>query len=222
MFFGRRSKEKDSQEKKSEAEKNGMAPTSVTAPLAEAQAPDPAKEPTAAPANAVTSASSAALELDHEEAKRSMAAARQVSAMFGEVVRLLMRTPQYKGLSLTDLDWLVVPALLSGQVSVATAQFKTNGAMMPVGVVLWARVSADVDKRLAAQSGEAIRLAPKEWTSGDIVWVAASAGDGRVLSEMLKRLSTKEWAGNEVRIMVRAKDGKPTVATLAARSAEAA
>jgi hemolysin-activating ACP:hemolysin acyltransferase len=93
--------------------------------------------------------------------------------------------------------------------------------MMTLGAVLWARVSAEVDKRLAAQPGETIRLAPREWASGDIVWVVASAGDG-VLSEMLKRLSIKEWAGKEVRIMVRAKDGKPMVASLAAGSAEAA
>jgi len=221
MFFGRRSREKDTQEETSKAEKNCTAPTTGTAPLAEAQEPESAKEPTVVPANAVTSASSAALGLDHEEAKGRMPTARKVSAIFGDVVTLLMRTPQYKGLSLTDLDWLVVPALLSGQVSVATAQSKTNGVMMPVGAVLWASVSADIDKRLAAQPGEAIRLAPKEWTSGNIVWVAAGAGDGRVLSAMLKRLSTKEWAGKEVRIMVRAKDGKPVVATLAARSAEA-
>jgi hemolysin-activating ACP:hemolysin acyltransferase len=111
-----------------------------------------------------------------------------------------------------------VPALLSGQVSVATARSKTNGAMMPAGAVQGA--FHDIDKVCRpARGGRSAR--PGEWTSGNIVWVAASAGDGRVLSEMLKRLSTKEWAGKEVRIMVRAEDGKPAVATLALRSAEA-
>jgi cytolysin-activating lysine-acyltransferase len=133
-----------------------------------------------------------------------------------------MRTPPYKELWLSDLEWLVVPALLSGQVSVATAQSRTNGATMTVGAVLWARVSAEVDRRLAAHPGETMRLAPKEWTSGEIVWVVASAGDGRVLGEMLKRLAKQEWAGKEARIVVRAKDGTPMVATLAAGSAMAA
>jgi hypothetical protein len=41
MFFGRRSKEKDTQEGNSKAEKNCTAPTAGTAPFAEAQEPEP-------------------------------------------------------------------------------------------------------------------------------------------------------------------------------------
>jgi hemolysin-activating ACP:hemolysin acyltransferase len=133
-----------------------------------------------------------------------------------------MRTPEYKDVSLGDLEALVVPPLLSGQVSVATAQSKYNGVTTPVGAILWARVSSEVAKRLASQAGSAIRLTPEEWKSGDIVWVVASAGEGRVLSEMLKQLSKREWTGKDVKIVVRPKDGKPTVATLAVQSSQAA
>jgi hemolysin-activating ACP:hemolysin acyltransferase len=165
---------------------------------------------------------SAVPELGDEEANRRMAAARHVSATFGEIVTLLMRTPQYRGISLGDLESLVVPPLLSGQVSIATAQSKNNGGTTPVGAILWARVSAEVAKRLASQAGKAIRLAPEEWQCGDIVWVVASAGESRVLSEMLKQLSRRDWAGKEVRIVVHPKDGKPTAATLVVQSSEAA
>jgi len=160
--------------------------------------------------------------VDDEEAKRRMAAARHAYATFGEVVTLLMRAPNYKHLPLGDLKSLVVPPLLSGQVSVATAQSKNNGVTAPVGAILWARVSADVDKRLASQAGKAIRLAPEEWKCGDIVWVVASVGDGRVLREMLKQLSRREWSGKEVKIVVCPKDGEPTAATLAVQSPQAA
>ena len=86
--------------------------------------------------------------LNDEEAKQRMEAARHASATFGEIVTLLMRTPEYKGLSLGDLDSLIIPPLRAGQVSVATAQSKTSGVTAPVGAIAWARVSADVAKRL--------------------------------------------------------------------------
>ncbi len=217
MFFGGRPKEKGPDKDDSNSETTSAPAATAADPLGAA---DAAKSADVATSASCTTPESHP-ELDHEEAKRSATAAQGVSAIFGEVVALLMRTPPYKELWLTDLEWLVVPALLSGQVSVATAQ-STNGVTMTVGAVLWACVSDEVDKRLAAEPRETIRLAHKEWTSGDIVWIVASAGDGRVLGEMLKRLSTKEWADKDVRIMVRAKDGKPKVAHLAAGSAEAA
>ncbi len=161
-------------------------------------------------------------ELDAGGAQQQMVAARHASATFGEIVTLLMRAPAYKGLPLGDLESLVVPPLRVGQVSVATAQSQSNGVTAPVGALLWARVSPEVAGRLTAHVGEDIRLAPDEWKSGDIVWVVASVGDGRVLSEMLKQLSKREWAGKDVRIVVRPKDGKPTVATFATGATEAA
>ena len=206
MFFGRKTKDEAGK-----VDKNCFAPGGAM------RAAEPAKPATPGNGNLSVSA-----ELGDEEAKRRMATARDASATFGEVISLLMRTPEYKGLSLGDLDLLVVPALLRGQVSVATAQSKTSGVMAPVGAIVWARVSEEVATRLAAQAGKTIHLAPDDWKSGNIVWVVVSAGEGRVLSEMLKQLSRREWAGREVRIVVRPKDGKPTVATLAAQSTEAA
>ena len=157
-------------------------------------------------------------ELDAADAQRQMAAARQAAATFGEIVTLFMRAPAYRSLSLSELDALVTPALRLGQVSVATAQAKTTGVVLPVGAVLWACVSPQIADRLAAQAGESIRLDPTEWKSGEIVWVVASVGDGRVLGEMFKQLSKREWVGREVKIVVRPQDGKPTVAMFATAS----
>jgi hemolysin-activating ACP:hemolysin acyltransferase len=86
--------------------------------------------------------------------------------------------------------------------------------MAPAAMVLWARVSADVDKRLTASAGSPLKLTPGEWTSDDIVWVVACVGDGRVLKEMVTRLQGKEWAGKVVKTVAIGKDGKPAVGTL--------
>jgi len=205
VFFGRRSKDKNAK-----VEANGNAPGAVV--------PGGESAYSAAPANGNLLVPP---ELDDEASKRRMAEARNASATFGEIVALLMRAPEYKTFPLGDLESLVVPPLLNGQVSVATAQSKNSSGTTTVGVILWARVSEEVAKRLASQVGKPVRLAPEDWKSGDIVWVAASAGGGRVLSEMLKQLSKQQWAGKEVRIVVRPENGKPTVATLAAQSSVA-
>lgn len=156
------------------------------------------------------------------EAVRSMSVARDASATFGEIVMLLMRTAEYGGMPLRDIEALVIPPLANGQISVATAQSNGSGVTTPVGAVLWAMVSEEVAKRLASEAGKSIPLAPGEWKSGDIVWVVATAGEGRVLSEMLKQLSKREWGGKVVRVVVRPKGGEPTVATLTVQSSQAA
>lgn len=155
------------------------------------------------------------------ESIRRMSAARDASATFGEIVMLLMRTSEYRGMPLRDLEALVMPPLVNGQISVATTQTNGSGATTPVGAVLWAMVSAEVAKRLGSEAGKSIPLAPEDWKSGDMVWVVATAGEGRVLSEMLKQLAKREWGGKDVRIVVRPKGGEPTVATLAVQSTEA-
>ena len=167
-------------------------------------------------------APSVSRELSKDEAERQMAAARHAAATFGEIVTLLMRAPAYGGLPISELEALVVPPLRLGQISVATAQSKTSGVALPVGAVLWARVSPEVADRLAAHAGANVLPAGNEWMSGDIVWVVATVGEGRILSEMLKQLSLRDWAGKEVKIVVRPKDGMPAVATLATTAPGAA
>ena len=146
-------------------------------------------------------------------------AAKAITAAFGEIVSLLMRAPLYKHYSLSDLEWLVLPALLSGQFSVAVAQSKANGLSAPVGLVLWASVSEDVDRRLSGAPGQPARLAPPEWKSGDILWVIVTAGDGNVVQGLLGQLHKKQWEGRPVKLFARTKDGKPTLLTLNAKAA---
>ncbi len=93
------------------------------------------------------------------EAIRSMSAARDASATFGEIVMLLMRTSEYRGMPLRDLEALVMPPLVNGQISVATAQSNGSDVTTPVGAVLWATVSEEVAKRLASEAGKSIPLA---------------------------------------------------------------
>ena len=173
-----------------------------------------------APAATKPNGDGAAPELSPEQLRQMAGASKAVTATFGEIVSLLMRLPQYKHYALSDLEWLVAPALLTSQFSLATAQSKTKGLTAPVGLVLWASVSAELDKRLSAAPGQPIRLQPQEWKSGDMIWVILAAGDERVIQGMLKQLQEKEWADKKpAKIFARAKDGKPTVVTLENKAA---
>ncbi len=148
-------------------------------------------------------------------AKEARPDLRGLIATFGEIVSLVMRTKVWRERPIRDLEELILPPLLSGQFSIAEAQSKANGLVSPVAVVLWARVSADVDQRLAAQLEGPLRLSAAEWTSGDILWVVEAIGEPKVLREMLKRLATKDWAGKAVKMRAKGKDGKAVVAVLA-------
>jgi hemolysin-activating ACP:hemolysin acyltransferase len=122
-----------------------------------------------------------------------------------------MRSPHYKHHTLADLEWLVLPPLLTGQFSVAEAGPKEGGARFPVAVVLWASVSVDVDKRLTENPAAPIRLRPDEWRSGDILWLVDAVGDGRVVAPLLKRLGETVWGGKDVRVRVAAQGRSPRV-----------
>ena len=161
----------------------------------------------------------AAPPLAPEEAKRRALVAKHFAAAFGETVAILMHAPEYKKFSLEDLEWLVVPAVTTGQFSVTTAQSKASGSTTPVGVILWASVSPEVDRRLSKSPGLPIKLAPQEWKSGDILWVIATVGDKRILQGMLNHLQQKDWAQKPVKILTQGKDGKPTVTLLGMKAA---
>lgn len=50
--------------------------------------------------------------------------------------------------------------------------------------------------------------------SGDTVWIVDALGEPRVLEAMMKQLATKQWAGKQVKLPARGKDGKMAVAIL--------
>lgn len=160
-------------------------------------------------------------QLSDEQRRKLASASKMVAAAFGEIVSLLMRTPNYKHLMLSDLEWFVVPAVASGQFSLAEAQSKSSGITQPMGVVLWARVSPEVDQRLHENLDQPIKLKPGDWTSGDILWLIEAAGEARVIEALVKRMRETIWAGRTVKLRARGPDGKAAIGTLPATEAAA-
>lgn len=169
-----------------------------------------------APAAAATNGTG---KLSPEDAKKRVVAAKQMAAAFGEVVTLLMRSPTDKHHALTDLEWLVVPAVARGQFALAEAQSKETGAVSPAGAVLWALVSEEIDKRLSDLSTP-LRLKPAEWRSGNIPWIILATGDTRVLAGLIQQLTKTVLEGRAPKMRVRGADGKIAVGHLEIKEKE--
>ncbi|MBO0881280.1 MAG: toxin-activating lysine-acyltransferase [Mycobacterium sp.] len=148
---------------------------------------------------------------------------------FAQIVAVLMRDPSYKDLRVSDLEWLVLPAIMAGQFRLAHSPTPVDpgkkadhaGVLIPVAAALWARVSPAVDKSLSESLDKQVRLSPGAWTSGDILWMMAVAGDRRATPAFLKQLQEKEFKGKQVKMRLRSPDGKLVVSDLV-QSAKAA
>ena len=128
-----------------------------------------------------------------EDSARRLAASRQSSALLGDVVSLLARSPKYKHHTLADLEWLVTPGLASGQFQIAEGLVTSSGARLPMGLVLWASVSQEVEARLRANAGKPQRLRPDEWKSGDTAWLLLAAGEPKAVQGLLRSLADKQF-----------------------------
>ena len=184
---------------------SAAAPTSGAAGPTETAA---AKPETAKPD--ASTAAAAPVVLDAEEAKKRAAASKRMAASFGEIVSLLMRSPADKHHTLADLEWLIAPAVMRGQFAVAEAQSKETGATAPIGAVLWAFVSEEVDARLT-DLATPMRLKPDEWRSGDIPWIIHATGDTRVIAGLIQQLTASVLKGKAPKMRARGSDGKVTV-----------
>lgn len=189
------------------------APAPVAAsPAPQAAEPPPSPPPAAPPQQQPAQANGAQPQaMSPEEAQKRAVASKQLLMSFGEIVSVLMRNPQFKAVPLGEIEALVVPAVTTGQFLVAEAQSKANGFVTPIGTVLWASVSEEVDRRLSSNLDQPFKLAPNEWRSGDIPWLVALAGDQRIINPMIKQLQETRLNGRGLKMRVKGQDGKPTV-----------
>ena len=86
---------------------------------------------------------------------------QRVSVAVGDCIRILGDSDRHRHLSLANLEPLVMPAVTTGQFAIGEAREEATGFTRPVGLVIWASVSSDVDRRLAEGAG-AMRLQSAE------------------------------------------------------------
>jgi cytolysin-activating lysine-acyltransferase len=157
--------------------------------------------------------------LPPEELKKRAEVSQRLAATMGRIVRLMSRSPRHRDHKLADVEWLALPAVRTGQCALIEAQSKAHGHVAPVAAVLWARVSAEVDKRLSDKLDGPIRLAPGEWRSGDILWLVDAIGDDRAIAGLVQDLWAREWKGKPVKARLADASGQVKVRLIGPQAA---
>jgi cytolysin-activating lysine-acyltransferase len=103
--------------------------------------------------------------------------------VLGDVVWLMSHSPAHKNLFITDIDWLVLPAVLHKQFRL----FKDGDK--PFAFATWALLDEEAEKRIL--SGQ-VHLRPTDWRSGKKLWlidvVAPFGGQDGVLKHLKQTL----------------------------------
>lgn len=157
-------------------------------------------------------AATPAADLSKQELANRAAASRGIATAFGEVVSVLARSKQYRQYTLADLDWLVAPAIGLGQFAKADARDKVHGFTSPVAIVLWARVSDQLDTELSGALDKPIRLKATDWRGGENCWVIVAEGDPRSVAALLQQVKERLFKDVPLKIRRTGADGKQTVA----------
>ena len=85
-------------------------------------------------------------------------------------------------------------------------QFRTFYATdRPIGVVLWATVSDEVEANLMAGT---TKLRPQDWKSGDKLWVVEVIAPFGGAEEMVKDLKANVFPTREIKYLTVSKEGK--------------
>jgi cytolysin-activating lysine-acyltransferase len=145
--------------------------------------------------------------------------AKLMARALGEIVSVLMRAPAFRHLFLTDLEWMVLPAIASRQFALAQVSHKESGLAAPIAVLMWASVSEEVDARLTSNLGQPMRLKPSEWTGGSIAWLVEAVGDLRAVQTLIEQTLAGPLKGRTLKVTTRNAEGKPAVQILSAADA---
>jgi len=147
-------------------------------------------------------------------AQLGAAASKLVAASIGDIAVVLSRSPAHKYFSLADIEWMILPAVLSGQFYVAELANNETGFRAPIAVATWAFVSEEVDRRLENDLSRGVRLRPDEWKSGDVGWIVDLTGDPRGIAGVANWLKAGPFKDRAAKVIVTNDDGQRRVEKL--------
>ena len=137
-----------------------------------------------------------------------------ISASIGDICVVMSKAPSHKFHTLADIEWMVLPAVLTGQYYVGEYAHAEQGARAPAAVVTWASVTDEVASRLMHGSDSVVRLQPAEWRGGDQLWLIDTIGNPQVLGLALKTLAETQFKGKTVNVATRLANGQVKLETL--------
>lgn len=99
----------------------------------------------------------------------------RIQSGVGQVAMAMAVLPRYRNLPFSDLMPLVLDPLMRDRIAIASTTPPDGKSLQaPVGIAIWASVSAEVDARIREQISAGvfpIRLRSEDWASGEINWL---------------------------------------------------
>jgi cytolysin-activating lysine-acyltransferase len=127
---------------------------------------------------------------DHIHAQ-SLKVLKRLPAM-GPVIMLYMQSSHRRYQFIGDLEWLLLPALVSGQCKLYMKK------EYPISFISWAFLDEAAEKRLFQNGG---KLRPEDWSCGDRLWIIDIVAPYGGVENMLRDIQKNEFPDQVVRLI---------------------
>ena len=112
---------------------------------------------------------------------------------FGPVIMLYLQSAHRRFQFISDLEWLLIPPLMSGQCKLYMRK------EYPFAYVSWAYLDEEAEQKLILNGG---KLRPQDWKSGEHLWlmdIVAPFGDA---DKVLADIQQNEFPDRPIRLLV--------------------
>ena len=122
---------------------------------------------------------------------QSLKVLQRLPAM-GPIIMLYMQSSHRRFQFISDLEWLLLPPLVSGQCKLYMKK------EYPLSFISWAFLDEAAEKRLFQNGG---RLRPDDWKSGDRLWIIDLVAPFGGVENMLGDIRKNEFPDQIIRLI---------------------
>ena len=122
---------------------------------------------------------------------QSLNVIKRLPAM-GPVIMLYLQSPHRRFHFISDLEWLLLPPLVSGQCKLYMKK------EYPISFISWAFLNETAEKRLLQNGG---KLRPEDWKSGDRLWIIDIVAPFGGIDKMIQDIRKNEFPDLTIRLI---------------------
>lgn len=128
----------------------------------------------------------------------------KITEVLGEALLVLLNSNAHRlNFFISDVEWLLLAPISKEQF-----RLYKDKEEKPVGLILWAFVNEEVNKRLEMGIG---KLGFNEWNSGDTLWIIDLIAPLGGADKMLEELKQTVFKGKKFKYQSVDKDGNRTI-----------
>ena len=125
----------------------------------------------------------------------------------GKAVSILMFSKNYQDMTLQQLTRVILPVLVANQYVIVEAQSDEHEVTSPVGLLLWARVSDELDQAMIDNADRQPRLNGRQWYSGENYWIIETIGKPKIVQAMIQKMVSGPFKDKRFKFRTRNSDG---------------